>query len=133
LELDREAKMLVTCEGFEFKDRYRPGCTLVRQVLDQSGERCPPLSTYREFANNCNNFLCDICGADILHVRCHFKLLKEKKSTTLVQAMAALWGVRRSAAQPKRDWPWDVCYDCMEALRTGLSKEQKKLLPKTVA
>lgn len=50
----------------------------------------------------------------------------------LVQATAALWGVRRSAPQPKRVRPWDVCYNCMEALRTGLSKEQKKQFPKTV-
>jgi hypothetical protein len=97
------------------------------QVLDQSGEGCPPLSTLREFANNCNSFLCDICGVDILHVRCHFKLKKREELTAVAPLEAA--PTRRSAAQATRDWPWDVCYDCMQAVRTGFSSAQKKELP----
>jgi hypothetical protein len=100
-------------------------------MLDQSGERCLPLSTLREFANNCNTFLCDLCGADILHVRCHFKLKKREDSTAAAPPESA--PTRRSAAQATRDWPWDMCYDCMQAVRTGFSSAQKKELPRKIS
>jgi hypothetical protein len=115
-----EVKLIFSLETIEGQ---LPGCRLgtelfqysFLQVVDQSGERCPPISTFWEFAKNCNTFLCDVCGADILHVRCHFKLKGAKKSTTSAQATST----RLSAAQPKRDWMWDVCCDCMQALRKG--------------
>jgi hypothetical protein len=89
------------------------------QILDPDvdfGRLCPPFQQKEEFKVNSMYYFCWICGAECLHIKCHFQL-------------GNIPAAKGKRVQGGENLDWITCFSCMQWLRKEDKGQLKSWLP----